>query len=126
MMLLGLWLSAFVVTQAIEAPIYAVAIGRHSPQASAWERVVGALVPSALTHPLVWFIWPPLFQALPVCVDPERMLTPDCFLAYTVWAEFSAWAIEWGVLASFGVRRAWLWSAVANGLSFGFGALVVG
>ena len=53
--ILALWARAFVFTQIIEAPIYRRVVG------TSWGR---SLAPTALTHPLVWFAFPPLGRAL--------------------------------------------------------------
>jgi len=52
---LAMWARAFAVTQLVEAPLY-----RATLRAS-WGR---ALAPSALTHPLVWFVFPRAGEAL--------------------------------------------------------------
>lgn len=51
MSLLVPWLRAFALTQLVEAPIY-----MKSGNISWWK----ALVPSAVTHPFVWFVFPKL------------------------------------------------------------------
>lgn len=48
------WLLAFGLTQLVEAPIYRRAAGASWPV---------ALAASALTHPVVWFAFPPLLEA---------------------------------------------------------------
>lgn len=72
------WLFAFGLTQLIEAPIYYRALGRahgqaelgsgvpaapSSPVRPPVERALLALLPSALTHPMLWFaLFPPFYQ----------------------------------------------------------------
>jgi hypothetical protein len=57
------WLGAFVLTQLVEAPLYAWCLRRWSTLRTS-ERVVLALLPSALTHPLLWLAFPPLREHL--------------------------------------------------------------
>lgn len=55
------WLSAFVLTQLVEAPLFAHAL-RDRPVG---PRAALALLPSTLTHPILWFVlFPPLRHAL--------------------------------------------------------------
>lgn len=52
------WLTAFVWTLAIELPIYTLAIGRCLPR---WWSVVALVVAiNAVTHPMLWFVFPRL------------------------------------------------------------------
>ncbi len=53
------WLGAFVLTQVVEAPLYAWSLRRWSTGPS-WERALVAILPSAVTHPLLWLGFPPL------------------------------------------------------------------
>lgn len=57
------WLGAFVLTQLVEAPLYAWCLRRWSTLRTS-ERVVLALLPSTLTHPLLWLAFPPLREHL--------------------------------------------------------------
>jgi hypothetical protein len=91
------WLWAFLFTQAVEVPIYAVPL-RGRPLAG-----FGA---SAITHPVVWFVFPALIHD---------------YLTMAVAAEIFAVAVEAAYLRAFGVRRALFWSIVANGASLGLG-----
>jgi hypothetical protein len=93
------WLSAFVFTQVVEVPIWTRAFGGRR-----WL----AFAASALTHPVVWFVLPRL--GLP-------------YWAYVGVAEAYAVAVEALWAWRFGVRRAWAWSLLANGASFGLGML---
>lgn len=98
------WLVAFVFTQVVEAPIYAK-LGRLG-----WRR---ALLPSALSHPVLWFV----------------IMSPRLELGYTsalVGGELFAWLSEAALLRwGFGVAptRALLLSALANAASLGLGLL---
>jgi hypothetical protein len=95
---LGQWLVGFVFTQAVEMPLYV--------SATASWRV--AFFASALTHPVVWF----LFPLLPLAYWPMVALAE----LFAVLAE--AW---W--LRAHGVSRALLWSLAANGASATVGLL---
>ena len=92
------WLLAFAFTQAVEIPIY------RRAGAPLWV----AFGASALTHPVVWFVFP---QAdLP-------------WLWMVLWAELFAWLAEAAWLRWNGVRRPLRWSLLANGASLALGLL---
>ncbi|HJK90301.1 MAG TPA: hypothetical protein RMH85_03330 [Polyangiaceae bacterium LLY-WYZ-15_(1-7)] len=107
------WLYALLLTQAVEAPIYLRALA-HRPLR---ERLPLALLPSAFTHPLLWFA---LFPAL----HPELG-----YWATVAIGEGSVVLVEAALLASFlpgpggqapwrsALRPALLWAAFANGAS---------
>lgn len=98
--IIGLWLRAFVFTQIIEAPIYRRMLG------VSWGR---ALAPTAITHPIVWFVFPLLRR---VGFDYVTMI---------VFAELFAWFVEGVFLANtkplVSRKKAFLASLVANGTS---------
>ena len=97
---MGAWFLAFVVTQVIEVPIWMRAF-RGRP----WI----AFGASALTHPIVWFVLPNLAVR-----HTTYVVIAEC---YAVLVE-AVWARQWGL------RRALLWSLLANGASFGIGMLL--
>jgi hypothetical protein len=95
------WLVAFIFTQMVEVPIYAVGLR---------VRIAVAFGASAITHPIVWFV---IFRFLPLS-----------YFWLAVSAEAFAFAVEAAYFALLFRRpRAWLWSAVANAASFGTGML---
>lgn len=95
------WLVAFALTQAVEVPIYAgLAIpGRR--------RIAKALVPSALTHPVVWFVLAPAWTG--------------SWAAMVGVAETFAVVAEALVLRALGARRPLAWSLAANAASLAVG-----
>jgi hypothetical protein len=95
------WLQAFAFTQMVEVPIYVVGLRVSVP---------AAFVASAITHPVIWFV---IFPYLPLPYA-WTVVCAEAF-AYLVEAAYFAWLLR--------RRRAWLWSAVANGASFGVGML---
>jgi hypothetical protein len=95
------WLAAFVFTQLVEIPIYAVALRARLPVA------FGA---SAITHPIVWFVIFP-FVPLPYL---GRIVLAESF---AVVAE----AMYFRLLL--GRPRVWPWALAANAASFGTGLL---
>ena len=93
------WLWGFLFTQIVEIPIYA------------WPlrgRVGVAFTASAITHPIVWFVFPRLIQP---------------YVPMVLAAELFAVVVETVWLRRFGVRHALLWSLAANGASVGLGFL---
>jgi hypothetical protein len=104
------WLTAFAITQAVEAPIYGVALRGRRPG----PRLFLALGASALTHPIVWLV---------VLAFGQR----DYWLALAA-AEAFAVAAEAGYLRVLGVPGAPLWALAANtaSLGLGLGAWMIG
>ncbi len=92
------WLSAFLLTQAVEGPIYLFA-GRRLPTARRWLFAFGA---SAVTHPVVWFAFP-----------WESASWWLCF----AFAESFAVIAEGALGRLVGLPRPWLWSLAANAAS---------
>lgn len=115
---LWMWLGAFALTQAIEAPIYA----RWSV-AGRWRA---ALLPSAITHPLLWFVLTPLWRALrwPLAealgaYDPLAFDMPALYVMELGIAVAEGW-----LLRRQGGRRPWLWAVVGNAASFAVGEVI--
>lgn len=97
------WWTAFLLTQAIEMPVYALAM-RGTPLSWAWRASV-AFGASALTHPVVWFVLPGLFE-------------PSLgWWGYVLVAETFAVVAEALYLRAFAIPRPWAWALAANGLS---------
>jgi hypothetical protein len=111
------WLNAFLFTQAVEVPVYVAGLRRLGEQPR-WRAGAGplpllgqlllALLLSAVTHPVVWFVWPRLVLNYPIMVA--------C-------AEVFAVTVEALLLAGSGCRRPLLLSFLANAASFGLGEL---
>lgn len=93
------WLVAFALTQAVEMPIFRVL----APVS--WWRAAAL---SAVTHPAVWYVIPPLCYA--AGLGYQHML---------IVAELFAWLAEATMLVAFGIgrRRALLVSLCANAAS---------
>lgn len=102
---LWLWARAFVFTQVVEAPIYRRMLG------TSWGR---SLAPTALTHPFVWFAFPPLGRALGLS-----------YWGMVGLAELFAWLAEAAFLATtkpkVPMKKALLVSLIANGASVALG-----
>lgn len=95
------WMIAFVFTEVVEVPIYSVGLR---------IGILPALGASAITHPLLWFVFFPH-------VDVS-------YRAKLVLGELAVFLIEAAYFAFlFRRRRALLWSALANGASLGLGML---
>jgi len=105
---------AFVLTQAIEVPIYTRALG---------VRPLVAFGASTITHPIVWFVWPAAWRALYVAViyrDPRFVLGElGYYLGYGILAEGFAVVVEAAYFWKVGVtaQRAFGWALVANVVS---------
>jgi hypothetical protein len=109
------WLVAFAITQAVECPIYIRAFG---------VRPLVAFGASAITHPVVCFVAPRVWEAIyawAVAAHPAMALGNDAyFVGYGVLAETFAIVVEALYLARWarlGLRRGALASIVANAAS---------
>ena len=97
------WLWAFLVTQFVEVPIYAIALKSRPIRI----RMAAAFAPSCVTHPLVW---------LGVLAAPVEWYWPA-----VVVAEVLAIVVEALIVQAAGASRAFLWAAAANGASVAVG-----
>lgn len=101
------WLWAFLLTEAVEVPIYLRALlARDDPQRAFDRLLPAALVAfgaSALTHPIVWFVMP--------------QLIPNNYALMVAVAETFAVLAEAAWLRAFGLRRALWWALFANAAS---------
>lgn len=94
------WLRAFAFTQIVEVPIYRRMLG------VSYGR---AFTASAITHPVVWFVFPSVGSALGVG-----------YLGYAILAELFAWLVEafyFARVARIPLRRSLLVSLCANAAS---------
>jgi len=99
------WLAAYLITQAVEIPIYLYA-GRRIAGWRRWFLAIGA---STVTHPVVWFAFP-----------WETASWELCF----VFAEIFAVVVEGGMGKWAGLMRPWFCALVANGASVTAGLLI--
>ena len=113
------WAVAFVLTQLIEMPIYVLGL-RVRP----WT----AFGASAITHPIVWFVIPPVFHALWATlghVAPSLALTgTERDLVHGGSAEAFAFVVEALYFTFLGRRRTFRWSLAANAVSAGVGIVL--
>jgi hypothetical protein len=99
--MLSAWLSAFLVTQVIECPVYARALAhKRAP----W---IFAFSVSSITHPVIFFLFP-------------RMWDTN-YWEMVLYAEAFAVAAEALYLSVLSVRMSVLWAVLANGLSCAVG-----
>lgn len=94
---LAAWLAAFFFTQAVEVPIYVVALRRGSPARGAGPETRSApdarslltlygigFGASALTHPIVWFVSPRLpfgsYMAMLACAEVFAVVVEGVYL----------------------------------------------
>lgn len=94
------WIAAFLLTQAVEGPIYYRAARGRRPL----YRVIIAFTPSLLTHPVVWFVIPDL-------------MVESSYEVYFLTAEGFAVAAEAVFLWTVRVRPALAWAVLANAAS---------
>lgn len=118
--MLGRWLVGFAFTQAVEIPLYCIALGLRTSGSSAessasrtllqraftLRNVAIAFGASALTHPFVWFLFPRL-------VRPYWMMV--------IYAEAFAVIAEAAYFTAFRVRWALVWSLAVNASSVAVG-----
>ncbi|MBI5609329.1 MAG: hypothetical protein HY902_10675 [Deltaproteobacteria bacterium] len=112
------WMAAFAATQIIEAPIYQ----RFCVDGRWWA----ALQPSAITHPLLWFVLTPLWHQVrwPLADvlgrgSPETLENPAIWLMEIGIVIFEGW---W--LRRLGGTNPWRWALIGNAASYGFGELL--
>ena len=108
--LLTRWWTAFLLTLAIEVPIFTWLTHKTVPF---WRSAVGGVLCSCLTHPLLWFVW--------------REVVTDRFW-YIASGELIVSALESVVFFAI-ARPIRFWQAVsisflANAASYGFGLLI--
>lgn len=106
------WLRAFLLTVAVEAPIVALLLRR-------WEPSLGRLLAlvffaNLASHPAVWFIFS----------QPLLIGTPEYLLVVETWAVACEALFYWVAFRGLPVRRAILASLVANAASFLVGQLL--
>ncbi len=104
------WLVAFAFTQLVEVPIYLRALDSvdgRGPSRSTPRAIAVAFGASALTHPVVWFVFPRLLHI--------------SYWAMVGWAEIFAVVAEGAYFYLFGVKRALLWSLATNAASVTLG-----
>jgi hypothetical protein len=102
------WLVAFAFTQVVEVPLWILALRRWgAPRRHVATLAAIAFGASALTHPIVWFVFP--------------RIVPFGYVVMVAAAETFAVVVEAIYMRAFGLRRALLASLVANGASAGLG-----
>lgn len=99
------WLTAYLVTQAIEVPIYLDA----GQRLGIWRRWLFAIGASSVTHPVVWYAFP--WETAP---------WGWCFVG----AESFAVVVEGGLGRWAGLERPWFRALVANTLSVILGFVI--
>jgi hypothetical protein len=104
------WAIHFALTQAVELPIYAAGC----PAWPIWRRIAVGFGASALTHPWLWFVLPPL------------LLGHIRYGVYLALVEPMIALVEAFYLAGMGLplRRAFLLSMLANAASLTAGLLL--
>jgi hypothetical protein len=106
------WLSAFAFTEAVEVPLYLAFMRLRSDDARprALDGVSGRLAvafgASLVTHPIVWFLIP----RIPAGSYAEMVARAEAFAVVAEGLYFYA-------LGFFDLRRAMLWSLLANAAS---------
>lgn len=131
--MLSAWFSAFMFTQALEVPIYLVALrgradarGELLPPESLRWRLGFAFLASMATHPYVWFVFPYVFTSGPwkAAVAAWPVLGAWRYAVFFAVAESFAVLAEGLLLRALRVPRALLWALLANTSSAGLGLLL--
>ncbi|NLH50834.1 MAG: hypothetical protein GX444_19845 [Myxococcales bacterium] len=128
------WFHAYLFTFAVEVPFFVLLSRRY---VSLGRGALGGMAGTAITHPLLWFVWRPVSRSLRLALAnsafffaliPHVLLGGRPFVFYVVTGELLVGVIE--SLTFFTVARPIpFWRAVAasfiaNAASFGFGQLV--
>ncbi len=106
---LSTWIGAFALTSLVEAPIYVAALrGSFVDEPLPWwKAIMWAVLASALTHPVVWFVFP--------------FVVPAPWLVIVLVAEIFAITVEALWLSLTGLRDPLLWALFANASSVAVG-----
>jgi len=108
--LLAAWLRAFLLTQVIEVPLYVAAGWKR---ASPLHLVAAGAACTAITHPLLWFVWPHVVHD---------------YTAFVISGEIAVTLAESGLffllVPKISLARAAGAAFVANGSSYGIGELL--
>lgn len=121
---------AFALTQLVEVPIYTAALRAARPGAPARRRRVRIAIAfgaSALTHPLVWYLFPLVATSLLTFLASRHLVfSPGArTMFYGALAEGFAILAEAAYLRAFGARRPLSWSFAANTASVLVGTATV-
>lgn len=108
------WLYAFLFTQAVEIPIYLYGLRRARLELGGLARVAVAFGASALTHPIVWFVFPRYWHTLHLPGGYWGMVAAA--EAFAVLAEAIYLAV-----ATMNPGQAFGWALLANGASVSLG-----
>ena len=106
MVTFSLWLNAFIFTQIIEIPIYAMAF----PKRPLWQKCLIGFGATAITHPILWtaFPWETMDRnTLMIVGESFVVITEACYLML-----FRQKPVD-----------AFLWAFSANAMSAGLGEL---
>jgi hypothetical protein len=109
------WLRAFVITLSMEIPIFVVLarIGMKRESCPVWRLAVAGAAGTLVTHPLLWFVWPHVISGYTLYIITGELLVATI-------ESFTFFLIARPIHLS----RAFLVSFIANGVSWGLGALL--
>jgi hypothetical protein len=112
------WFWAFLFTQIVEVPIYMRGMRAR------FHEALGA---SSLTHPIVWFVIPELWDRFYLNVLQRHtsiwLTSSTRYVIMVVFAEVFAVVAEAFYFRFIGLEKPWRWSLIANMASFGLGSL---
>lgn len=126
------WLGAFALTQLVELPLYAHALRDAVPSRARWAW---AALPSALTHPLLWWVFPIVagqvgyvgavvsLELAVVVVEAVVLRTLVAGARTTAETRAASHATEPTSFLAGSRYGPWVVAAVANGASVAAGAL---
>jgi len=106
----GFWIKAFLFTLAVELPIFVLLVRGKVPL---WRAALAGAAGTCVTHPCLWFVWPHVVQD---------------YTTYIVSGELLVATLEslsfFGLARPVRLPRAVAASFLANGASYGLGALL--
>lgn len=105
------WFGAFLFTQAVEIPVYVLALRADRGKEFPLGKAVGlGFVATLITHPFVWFAFPSL-----------RASMGWGYWTYVLIAELFAVGVEAAYFRALRLPKPLAWAVVANGASAGLG-----
>jgi hypothetical protein len=110
------WCQAFAFTLVVEVPLFVLVAARgltRAERAPIWRLILAGAAGTALTHPLLWFVWPRVIADYTTYIVTGELLVA-LIESLTFFALASPIRLARAIGASF----------IANAASYGIGALL--